>query len=311
MKDYIVGIGAANADLNGRSFSPVVLKDSNPGKMTVSVGGVTRNVLENYARLSGRACFLGVVGNDAYGQMIKDRCLDAGIDISRVLTAHDHSTSLYVSVCDDTGNMVVAVSDMNIMQELNVEYLRDNDKIIREARLAVCDPSIPEEVMDYLLDSYDVPVCVDPVSIGYARKIKDKIGRYDTVKPNLLELGFLSDMEIRNDEDVIAASKKLISLGTGRVITTMGRDGSMYVDREGRCLRHRISPLECISNATGAGDSYFAAFLYCLMNGYDLETTMEFASVVSRLKIMSPETVNRNLNIETVREILKEKNYVI
>ena len=43
---YIVGVGAANADIHGRSRAAVNLRDSNPGTMRVSVGGVTRNILE-------------------------------------------------------------------------------------------------------------------------------------------------------------------------------------------------------------------------------------------------------------------------
>ena len=41
---YIVGVGAANADLNGASLAPIHLRDSNPGHISLSAGGVTRNV---------------------------------------------------------------------------------------------------------------------------------------------------------------------------------------------------------------------------------------------------------------------------
>ena len=67
---YIVGIGAANVDIHGRSINALNMRDSNPGRMHVSCGGVTRNILENYARLGGKACLLTVVGNDIYGQKI-------------------------------------------------------------------------------------------------------------------------------------------------------------------------------------------------------------------------------------------------
>ena len=48
---YIVGVGAANLDLNGASCAPIHLRDSNPGHISLSAGGVTRNVCENLARL--------------------------------------------------------------------------------------------------------------------------------------------------------------------------------------------------------------------------------------------------------------------
>ena len=64
---YIVGIGAANADVHGQSRSAVRLRDSNPGTMRVSAGGVTRNILENAARLGLDARLISAVGGDAFG----------------------------------------------------------------------------------------------------------------------------------------------------------------------------------------------------------------------------------------------------
>ena len=48
---YVLGIGAANIDVHGKSRVPIVMRDSNPGHLRTSAGGVTRNVLENLARL--------------------------------------------------------------------------------------------------------------------------------------------------------------------------------------------------------------------------------------------------------------------
>ena len=62
---YIVGVGAANADLNGASLAPIHLRDSNPGHISLSAGGVTRNVCENLARLGADVKLLSCVGDDA------------------------------------------------------------------------------------------------------------------------------------------------------------------------------------------------------------------------------------------------------
>ena len=48
---YIAGIGGANVDIHGQSLAPIIMRDSNPGKLHTSMGGVVRNVLENCARL--------------------------------------------------------------------------------------------------------------------------------------------------------------------------------------------------------------------------------------------------------------------
>ena len=62
MPKEIVGIGAANVDIMGESAARLVMEDSNPGTLSVSVGGVTRNVCENTARLGLPTRLITTVG---------------------------------------------------------------------------------------------------------------------------------------------------------------------------------------------------------------------------------------------------------
>ena len=50
----MAGIGGANVDIHGQSLAPLIMRDSNPGRLHVSVGGVTRNILDNLTRLGER-----------------------------------------------------------------------------------------------------------------------------------------------------------------------------------------------------------------------------------------------------------------
>lgn len=42
---YVLGIGAANVDVHGMSRAAIVMRDSNPGHLRTSAGGVTRNIM--------------------------------------------------------------------------------------------------------------------------------------------------------------------------------------------------------------------------------------------------------------------------
>ena len=44
---YILSIGGANVDIQGYSYSPIKPHDSNPGKVSVSYGGVAKNIIDN------------------------------------------------------------------------------------------------------------------------------------------------------------------------------------------------------------------------------------------------------------------------
>ena len=54
---HILVIGAASVDVKGRAYTGLQLGTSVPGDVTVSFGGVGRNVAENLARL-GQSCIL-------------------------------------------------------------------------------------------------------------------------------------------------------------------------------------------------------------------------------------------------------------
>ena len=66
-KPCIVGVGGANVDLCGRSFGPILPGDSNPGQLTLSAGGVCRNICENVCRMGAPAALITVFGEDANG----------------------------------------------------------------------------------------------------------------------------------------------------------------------------------------------------------------------------------------------------
>ena len=303
---YIVGIGAANVDINGRSIAPVNLHDSNPGHMHISVGGVTRNVLENYSRLGGKAVLLSVVGDDIYGDKILKESREAGIDVSCVMTVEGCVSSTYMSILDSDGDLALSLSDMSIMKHLSVDYLQKNEDILKNAGLIVTDPSVGIEVIQYLLDNYD-SVCIDPVSVAYAKTVKDVIGRFMICKPNILECELLSDTEIKDRESLEKGAEVLIERGLKEVYVSLGKDGCLYLDREGNKMYSHLLPLDEVVNATGAGDAFMAMILYAKTNGMEKKKALEYACAAGMAAVMSQDTINRNISLELIEKILKER----
>ena len=149
---YIVGVGAANLDLNGASCAPIHLRDSNPGHISLSAGGVTRNVCENLARLGADVKLLSCVGDDVFGSYICRSCVEAGIDISHLHEARGAHSSIYLSILDADGDMLVGMSDMRIVQQdLPADYLPSQKQLIQGAKVVTCDPCMGETALLQLL----------------------------------------------------------------------------------------------------------------------------------------------------------------
>ncbi|NLY20375.1 MAG: winged helix-turn-helix transcriptional regulator, partial [Tissierellia bacterium] len=96
--DYIVIIGGADVDIVGKPFNKLIEKDSNPGKITYSVGGVGRNIAENLAKLKVDTRLLTAIGNDRNGDLIKENAMVNNIDIQHSIFSDSHETATYLAI---------------------------------------------------------------------------------------------------------------------------------------------------------------------------------------------------------------------
>ena len=95
MKNYdIVSIGEVLIDFQSAY-------DGGKLNMTGSMGGAPCNVLAQASRLGARCCFVGSVGNDIFGDFIKQEIERLGIDA--VLQKYDTATTLAIVSIDRKG----------------------------------------------------------------------------------------------------------------------------------------------------------------------------------------------------------------
>ncbi len=309
---YIVGVGAANIDLMGRSRAPLVMEDSNPGFIGMSVGGVTHNICENAARMGALVKLITAVGDDVYGEKIRRECQAAGIDTAGFLVAEGDSSSIYLSLHDHNGERAVAMSDMRVLQKLSVEFLKGKNSVLRGARAIVVDCGLPEEILGYIAAAYggEIPVFVDPVSTAYAKKLRGRLRGFHTVKPNLLEAEILAEMKITTQEELAEAAGRLIQQGLSQVVVSLGKEGVYYQDREGRCLWARGEPMEVV-NATGAGDAFMGGLVYAHLQGWPPEKTLPFAVAASRMAIAHQNTINPNISAENILAVVEGEHIAV
>lgn len=304
---YIVGVGAANVDLNGASNAPIHLRDSNPGRIRLSAGGVTRNVCENLARLGADVKLLSCVGDDVFGSFIRQESESAGIDLRHICLVPEATSSIYLSLLDADGDMLVGMSDMRIVQQhMPQDYLPSKKALIQGARIVTCDPCMGEATLLQLLDlcAPEQIVCVDPVSCAYARVLAPHIGRFHTAKPNRMELEILAGMEIATDAQLLRAGERVLQMGLRRLLVSLGAEGCLYMDDTGLVLRRKLRPARMV-NASGAGDSFAAALLFGTMQGWTVQTQLDYALAAGIAAISHEKTINPNMSVRLLEDILR------
>ena len=67
------------------------------------------------------------------------------------------------------------------------------------------------------------------------------------------------------------AARWFVEKGVGLVVVTLGPHGALAVDKEGKLHRERghVVPAAAARDATGAGDSFIAGFLFSWLSGSD------------------------------------------
>ena len=302
---YAVVIGGVNMDIGGRSFKPLIAKDSNPGKVTTSLGGVGRNIAHNMSLLGVDVRMLTAYGDDVYGQQIDASCKELGIDVSCALQIPGGRTPTYIFLNDDDGDMALALSDMTICEKITPAYLSNNLTLINNAQLVVVDTNIPQESIEFLAECCTAPIFVDPVSTVKADKVRSILGKIHTFKPNRMEAELLTGIPITDEDSLRKAAQALLDTGMRRVFISCGTDGVLAADQE------RMVKVPCFKatmrNATGAGDSFMAALAWAYLEGTDLEETARAAAAVAAMAIESEETINPAICAEAVRERLNTK----
>ena len=300
---YAVVVGGVNMDIGGRSFGPIVEADSNPGTITLSLGGVGRNIAHNLALLGADVRMLTALGEDLYGQKILSSCAELGIDASQALKVPGVPTSTYLYIAAPDGEMALALSDMAVCDQITPDYLAANLGILQNARVVVADANIPAESLCYLAKNCTQPLFCDPVSTKKAAKLLPILDRIHTLKPNRLEAELLSGVPIREKADAEAAAGTLLRKGVQRVFISMGADGVYAADRENALWLPNL-PANMV-NTTGCGDAFMAALVWAWMEELDLKDSALAGLAAASIAMETKETINQAMSAPAVRSRMK------
>jgi pseudouridine kinase len=300
---YIIVAGGINVDIKGKAFNRMNMGTSNPGAIEISPGGVGRNIAHNLALLNVPVMLLSVIGADAQGQKVLKDTEGSGVCVDHVLRTEQSLTGTYIALLDNIGEMTAALSDMQILEKLDVDYFKSKLDIVEKASFIVCDTNLPEASIQYLISTANacrIPICMEPVSVKKAMKLKGCLKGIDFITPNLDELSVLTDMDIKTYKVELMAAA-LIKAGIKNVITTLGNKGLCYTSAEGS--KHLQSIPAHVADVTGAGDSLTAGFLYGLMKHGIIDKALLCGLAAAAVTISSKETVSSLLSEESIEKL--------
>lgn len=302
---YVTVVGGVNMDIHGFPKNKLIPGDSNIGTVKMSLGGVGRNIAENLVRLDIETKLISVLGDDIYGSKILEESALIGLDTKDCLILKGESTSTYLAIIDETHDMSVAISSMDIYERMTVDFIKDKKHVIDNSELVVLDTNIPVEVMEYLLNNHrSTDFFLDTVSTAKAKKVKHLIGNIHTLKSNTIEVESITGIEIKNEEDLKRNCEYLMNKGVKNVFITLGKNGVFYCDNT--TMNHikasNVNPV----NTTGAGDAFMAALVYSHLNNININESAKIATAASIVALSHENTINPNMSVENINLKMKE-----
>jgi len=302
---HILVIGAASVDVKGRAKKPLQHGSSVPGDITISFGGVGRNVAENLGRLGQPTILLSVVGSDPFGKEILERTGSSGVDVSRVIVTSQCHSGAYMALVDPAGSKVFAVDEMEAMRLVTPEYIKSHQALMKSSAMLVMDANLSPVALSAAIrvaGRHGVPVAVDPTSTTLAPRLKKHLPHLAMVMPNVAEAEVLCGHRIHGRSEATAAAQQLVSMGVGIAVITLGEEGLCYASSRGSGY---IPAIRCeVVDYTGAGDALTAAVVYGLVNGFPLDEAMRLGVSAATLALKCLETVCPDMSLERLYDQL-------
>ncbi|WP_307409235.1 carbohydrate kinase [Neobacillus ginsengisoli] len=294
----IICIGGANVDRKFYSKYKIMNGTSNPVKSSRSVGGVARNIAENLGRLGEEVILISASGKDSEWEDIYGLS-SSFMNLEHVAQFENSSTGSYTAVLDKNGDLLIALADMDIFENISPELLIKNSNLLRRAKCIVVDLNCPRETIDFLCSftfKHNIPLVIIPVSSPKMNRLPKTLSAVSWLIVNKDETETFMNMKINDKNDWENSVKKWLGLGIKNVIVTNGSKGVFTGVENGEIRYFPAIETPMVVDVTGAGDSFCSGVIYSWLQKKEFDYIIKSGLVNAQKTIMSKYTVRQELS---------------
>lgn len=242
-------------------------------------GGTMGNFACASAKLGAKTGFVGIVGDDLWGNLLTNNFKELGIDTSRIIKRKDEPTPLTTLILDQQGkrtNILPPFPSIRL-EDIDIKYLMDtkvlhshlfDGEVFKHFAIEAKGKNIILSLDLELQRIRQIPV----------HELKVFLSLCDLVFLNQETLAWIAP-----SRDIETAAHSLREEGPRAVVITLGEKGS-FVATSNESLRMNPFNVKTV-DATGAGDSFAGAFCFGWLQGWPIRKTVEFASAASALTV--------------------------
>lgn len=270
MKQFdVIAIGELNVDviLNNIDGEPEIGKEKFAKDMILTLGSSTAIFAANIACLGSKTGFVGMIGNDIFGELIASSLANKGVDTSTLIKTDEHASgaTICLNYNEDRANVTYqGAMDFMSFADINREVFSQTRHIhISSVFMQSGIKKDLPEILEYARKK-NVTTSLDPQwdpteewDLDYA-----KILPYVNVfLPNETELKYIT--RSRNLEDAIEKILPYINI----CVIKCGSKGSILLQRNASPQQLDAFLNRNVVDAIGAGDSFNAGFIHSFVKG--------------------------------------------
>lgn len=256
------------------------------GDFMTSAGGKGANQAVAAARLGADVTFIARLGTDIFGDRAIDNYKEDGINTAFIVRDGDAPSGIALIMVDEKGENAISVASGANMH-LTPADVDAADAIITAADAVLLQLEVPYETVRHtaaLAADAGVPVILNPAP---ARALDiDLLQHVDYLTPNESEAESLTGIQVVDDATADQAAQRLLELGVGIALITLGAHGAWRADKtgSGRIPARAVKTVD----TTGAGDAFNGALAVALAEQRPLEEAIRFAGCAGALAVTKP-----------------------
>ena len=310
MKKFdVIAIGELNVDiiLNNIDGEPEVGKEKFAREMNLTLGSSTAIFAANIAFLGSRTGFVGMIGQDTFGNLIESSLSGKGVDTSMLIKSDKYSTgaTICLNYHEDRANITyqgamdfMGFSDINRDIFLHTKHIHLSSVFFQSG--------IKRDLLEILKYAHDNNVTTsldtqwDPTErwdLDY-----EKILPYLNVfLPNETELKLITQSHTL--DEAVQKIQPLIDI----CLVKRGREGSLLLQKD-----QKPKPLDAFLNndvidAIGAGDSFNAGFIHAFVNGETAENAQIIGNLMGAINTTAAGGTGAFTSKEAVKDVAMKK----
>ncbi|KXV05795.1 hypothetical protein AD930_10790 [Acetobacter malorum] len=306
---YITGTASR---LSPEAPVPVILYQSNEDRP-----GGAANVALNLVAMGCDVTLVGVIGEDAEGELLLSLLLSPHIDTSNIEADSQRPTTSKTRIM--AGAHQVARVDREIASDVWEHHAHTFLRLVRKmlrpesigghpfdavvfsdyAKGVVTEDLVRKAVENARFCGEDgIPVIVDP-----KRKDFRAYKGATLITPNVAEIQLATGKSVGSNEEASTVAQDVAERYECSVLLTRSEKGMLLCDKENGLKTMLITsrPVS-VSDVSGAGDTVVAAVAAGLARGLDLEAACRHAEVAAEIAVSKPGT-----SIVTEAEIIKRE----